>query len=234
VETGVYWNEKDMYLKLEVPTVFIKGKYRGQIMFAWEELEQNSEVVSQKWCGAYDDERQIALINDGVYGSSFHEGRIGLTLLRSAGYSAADGHFEKTLREVRHTVRMEQGERLYRFRVMAGGKDEVDGRLSREAAVFNEAPYALAYNPPEHGEICPPLFMLDSLSVMVSAFKQATDGDGYILRLYESMGVKACARIRIPSLSIDETLEFGPFEIRTFRLAKGNLSPCPLLEREEH
>jgi alpha-mannosidase len=232
VETGVYWNEKDMYLKLEIPTAMEKGAYRGQIPFAWEELSQNSEVVSQKWCGVHDGEHQLAVINDCVYGSSFHKGVIGITLLRSAGYSAADGHYEKTLREVRHTVRMEQGERLYRFRVTAGRRHEVDAGLSPKALVFNEKPYALAINPPGRGEKCLPMMIVEGSRVMVSALKQAEDGNGYILRLYESMGEAAEVRIRIPCLYIDETLAFAPFEIRTFRLVKGSISPCPLLEKE--
>ncbi len=230
VEAGVYWNEKDMYLKLEMPTAFQNGVYRGQIPFAWEELKQSEEVVSQKWCGVSDGAHQLAVINDGVYGSSYHKGTIGLTLLRSAGYSAADGHFEKTLREVRHTVRMEQGERLYRFRVTAGTMQAVDQSLSRKATVFNEAPYALSINPPGRGEKCPPLLTLDGGAVMVSAFKQAEDGDGYILRLYESMGEETEAHVHIPSHAVEETVSFQPFEIKTFRLHEGKLSSCPMLE----
>lgn len=232
VETGVYWNEKDMYLKMELPTALENGVYRGQIPFAWEELAKDSEVVSQKWCGVYNREHQLAVINDGVYGSSFRKGVIGITLLRSAGYSAADGHYEKTLREVRHTVRMEQGERLYRFRVTAGSLREVSAGLSQKALVFNEKPYALAINPPGRGEKCMPVMTLDGGAVMVSALKQAEDGNGYILRLYESMGEAAKARVSIPCLDINEELPFAPFEIRTFRLEKGNISPCPLLEKE--
>ncbi len=232
VETGVYWNEKDMYLKLMLPTTLEDGAYRGQIAFAWEDLRHDDEVVSQKWCGVYDGSHQLAVINDGVHGSCFSAGNIGITLLRSAGYSAADGHFEKTLHEVRHTVRMEQGERVFKFLVTAGEMEKVDASLSQKALAFNEAPYALAMNPAGRGEKCPPLFTLDHPTVMVSAFKQAEDGAGYILRLYESMGEKAQARIQIPRLNIDEVVSLSPFEIRTFRLMQGKISPCPLLEKD--
>lgn len=230
VETGVYWNEKDMYLKLELPTLLSSGTYRGQIPFAWENLAKGGEVVSQKWCGVYDGSHQVTVVNDGIYGSSFREGRIGLTLLRSAGYSAADGHFEKALREVRHTVRMEQGERVFRFCITAGSMEETDRQLSQKALAFNEAPYALAYNPPGRGEKCGPFFTVSHPAVMVSAFKQAEDGNGFILRLYESMGGMAEARLAVPALGIEEDFSFEPFEIRTFRVVKGHISPCPLLE----
>lgn len=233
VETGIYWNEKDMYLKLEMYTAQDECAYRGQIPFAWEELVKQEEAVSQKWCGVYDKERHFTVINDGVYGSSFRKGIIGITLLRSAGYSAADGHFEKTLREVRHTVRMEQGERLYRFCVTAGSVREAEAYLNQKALAFNEKPYALAINPPGRGEKCPPFMTVDGGTVLISALKQAEDGNGYILRLYESMGKAAEARIRFPCLDIDGTLPFAPFEIRTFRLNKGSLLPCPLLEKED-
>jgi alpha-mannosidase len=74
---------------------------------------------------------------------------------------------------------------------------------------------------------------VDGGAVMVSALKQAEDGNGYILRLYESMGEAAEAQIRIPCLGINDSIRFAPFEIRTFRLTKGNISPCPLLEKDD-
>ena len=95
-------------------------------MFGRETLRQeNREVVAQKWNAFVNEDKALTVINCGSHGSSINAGKIGLTLLRSAGYSAADGNFERTLREERHTVRMEQGERIFRFRIEAGKPGEL-------------------------------------------------------------------------------------------------------------
>lgn len=122
-------------------------------MFGRETLRQeNREVVAQKWNAFVNEDKALTVINCGTHGSSINAGKIGLTLLRSAGYSAADGNFERTLREERHTVRMEQGERIFRFRIEAGKPGELMDGLDRKAQIFNEAPYAFAFNPSGKGE----------------------------------------------------------------------------------
>ena len=71
-------------------------------MFGRERLRQeNREVVAQKWNAFVNEDKALTVINCGTHGSSINAGKIGLTLLRSAGYSAADGNFERTLREVK-------------------------------------------------------------------------------------------------------------------------------------
>ena len=108
VEIGVYWNENDTVLKLMIPSAMEQGTYYGQVMFGREALAQEGqEVVAQRWNAWTDGEKTFTAVNGGSYGSSIEDGVIGLTLLHSAGYSAADFDEKKTLHEVRHTVRME-------------------------------------------------------------------------------------------------------------------------------
>ena len=231
IDAGVYWNEKDMHLKMELHTPFTKGSYHGQIMFGEEELAQGEETISQQWCAIKDKHAELAILSTGNYGSSCADGSIGLTLLRSAGFSAADGNFEKTLHEQRHTVRMEQGERLFKYRVIAGDAKVVHAALPRKAVALNMPAASVAYNPPGRGGQCPPLFTMDGDSVSLSALKRAEDGNGYILRLFEAQGKKATAHIQLPALNVDAKIPFKPFEIKTFRLDGKNIEVCPLLEQ---
>lgn len=219
VEMGVYWNEKDRSLKLELNTEFSDGEFWGQIAFGREKLYQDGqEVVAQKWVSLGKNDCTIAVFNDGIHGFCEDRGTIGMTLLRSPGYSAADGNFEKTLREVRHTVRMEQGERLYRFRVWGGKTAEISHRLDAAAQVFNERPYALAFNPSGKGTVPPAGLRLDNEAVILSCFKKAEDDTGYVFRLYESTGSRQNVTVSFGDRST--RIEMGPFEIKTFLLSE--------------
>lgn len=230
VETGVYWNEKDMYLKLELNPAVEECEYLGQVPFAHDRLAVGREVVSQKWLACSNKEKTLAIINNGTYGSSYIDGILGLTLLRSAGYGAADGNFEKTLREVRHTVRMEQGERVYQFRVKAGDTQPLMKTIHAEAQVFNEKPYAVPFCTSGNGERQKPLLEIDNTAVIVSCFKKAEDGNGYLLRIYESTGTPQNAILKLPLLGITQNVELNGFEIATFRVLDGQVQQTDLLE----
>ena len=248
IETGVYWNEKDTYLKLKIASAMEQGDYLGQVMFGREALRQEGrEVVAQKWNCFTDGEKALAVINCGSHGSSVENGEIGLTLLRSAGYSAADGNFERTLRERRHTVRMEQGERIFRFRILAGRSGELLPELDRQAQIFNEAPYAFAFSPSgnspsrkdpswkilsQRGEKTGTFFTIDNPSVILSACKKAGRRDGFVLRVYEAAGEENRAWIDFPALDLSCEVALAPFEIQTLYLDmhKRTITQTGLLE----
>lgn len=233
IETGVYWNEKDTFLKLHIQSAYEAGDYLGQVMFGRENLRQeNQEVTAQKWNAFISGDKALAVINCGTYGSSIHGGKIGITLLRSAGYGAADGNYERTLREERHTVRMEQGERIFRFRIEAGKPGELMDCLDRKAQIFNEAPYAFAFNPSGNGDKRGELITIDNPAVILSAFKKASAKDGYIIRVYEAAGKKNYAQLKLPAWGTVYKLDCNPFEIKTVFLdAKtGRISEADLLD----
>lgn len=219
VETGVYWNEKDTFLKLHMQTAMQEGDYLGQVMFAREILQQeHAEVVAQKWNAYRSKDKVFAVINNGTHGSSSQDGNIGMTLLRSAGYGAADGNFERTLREERYTERMEQGERIFRFKVEAGEADDVLERIDRDAQIFNEEPYAFTFSPSGNGTGRGTFLTISNPAIVLSAFKKADRKEGYVLRVYEAAGRVSKAVINFPCLQMSREIELNPFEIRTYYL----------------
>ena len=215
VEIGVYWNENDTVLKLMIPSAMEQGTYYGQVMFGREALAQEGqEVVAQRWNAWTDGEKTFTAVNGGSYGSSIEDGVIGLTLLHSAGYSAADFDEKKTLHEVRHTVRMEQGERKFAFRFEAGKADLLDN-VDRTAQAYNEEPYVLALNASGAGEKKAPAILVDQANVLVSAWKKAENGEGYTLRLYESTGKDTTAVVELPFAGVACPVSLKGFEIKT-------------------
>ena len=54
--------------------------------------------------------------------------------------------------------------------------------------------------------------------LVISAVKEAEDGNGYILRLYETGGVPASGRVALPALGVDALVSLAPQEIKTLRV----------------
>lgn len=218
VETGVLFLEKEKYLKLILNTPEGEKTFKGQIMFGREELYKECETVSQKWCMVEntEDKTSVAVINNGTHGADLVGNEIGITLLRSAGYSAADFTMGKTLQEEQWAPRMEQGERFYKFYIQGGTSTEMNENIDRMAQHFNEQPYGFSYCPPGEGEPVSSLMQIDNPRVMVSAIKKSEDSEGYIIRLYEGSGEAAEAKITFPAHKLEKAISFNGFEIKTF------------------
>ncbi len=239
LELGLYHQEKHQALKLMLLPPSTENVYTGQIMFGREQLRQGEETVSQKWVMLSDKEtgNAIAVFNKGTYGASYAEGELGITLLRSAGYAAADAVMGKTLQEEQWAPRMEQGERYYHFRIAAGQEEELGQQLDRMAQAYNEEPYGFAYCPPGYGRDEAPgrdegFLRIDNPRVILSAMKRSEDRDGYIMRLYESSGTDTAATVSLLNNRIRKEIAFHAFEIKTFFLAaeEGKLTETTLIE----
>lgn len=224
MEIGVGYQEKEQYLKLICRTPHVCDSFQGQIMFGREEFIGPGEKIAQKWVMVQDKktDRALAVINDGTYGVSYENQELGLTLLRSAGYSAADFTMGKTLTEEQWIPRMEQGERFYHFRILGDRIKEIENNVDREAQAFNEQPYGFSYCPPGEGKPDGPFISVDNPRVIVSAFKKAVNFDGFILRLYESTGKAAEAEVSILDGKIRGNIKLNPFEIKTYKIEAGS------------
>jgi len=217
----VYWNEKSKLLKLSVPLTFEAERYVGQDMFGVAELPRaGEETVSQKWVGLVSEREHAALtcINDGTYSSDYRNGELRLSLLRSPAYTAFAMDGNDILAKDRFIARIDQGERLFRFRINAGTPEERLARVDREAAVANERPYALSFFPAGSGARPLPSIVLDDPSIQLSAFKKAEASEDFIIRLFNPTDGRMETTVRLPPLGIVARIAFLPYEIKTFRV----------------
>jgi alpha-mannosidase len=236
IHVRVHWNEKEKLLKLAVPTVFKDGEYWGQVAYGRDRLPGNErEVVAQKWVAAVSPSSNIALtcINDGVYGSDFPGGEMRITLLRSPAYSAHPIGDRKTVPQDRYTPRIDQGERQFTFWINAGPVGERMTKVDREALVHNEKPMALSFYPAAIGQKPVSGITLSDDRVLLTAFKEAENGDGFILRLFEPTGTVRTTSLIIPALGMEQPIDMNPFEIKSFLLRPQAklLQEVDLLER---
>jgi alpha-mannosidase len=232
VRVRVHWNEKDKCLKLSIP---VKGdRYLGQVAYGVGDLPANGdEAVAQKWVAVVDGSTALSCINDGVYGSDFSDDGLRLTLLRSPAYSGHPIGERKVVPQDRYLPRVDQGERLYRFWINGGEKDDRLEKIDREALVHNEKPMALSFFPPGFGEKPKPFITLSDDVVQISAVKQAQDDKGLIVRLFEPTGSARETVLSLPFAGLSVELSLGAFEIRTLRIdvSNGKFEDTDLLER---
>jgi alpha-mannosidase len=220
-ETTVDWHEKHKMLRTEFRPVHYGDSVKCEIQFGHIErttLERDDveraqfEVVAHKWIATEDSTGGFALLNDSKYGHRAKSGLISLNLLRSPTFP------DKTADRGAHTV-------SYAFRPF--GSDQL-------ADVIHDG-YRLNYPLGiGSGVVLPSAASVDNPAVLIETIKRAEDGQGIIVRLYESLGSPATAALRttfahnkvsetnlmeIPAGPADlDHLEFTPFEIKTLLL----------------
>jgi alpha-mannosidase len=221
IEVRVHWNEKNRLLKLALPTRHPAARFKGQVAYGTDDLPDNGdEVVAQKWVGVFSAEHGAActVINDGTYGCDYTQGQLHLTLLRSPAYSGHPIYERPIVPQDRYTPRIDQGERLYHFWLNGGAPEERLAAVSREALLHNEKPEALSFFPSGEGRPPQPLVVLSDDAVLLTAAKQAEDGRGLILRLFEPTGQARTTLVSLPWLGMEQTVALAPFEIRTYKV----------------
>ena len=68
--------------------------------------------------------------------------------------------------------------------------------------------------------------------MIISALKAAEDGNGFIVRAYETEGRAVSTRIVCDPAGLDAALDFAPYEIKTLRVTGGNASETLITELE--
>jgi alpha-mannosidase len=187
------------------------------------------EVSAHRWVDYTNEDGAagVSLLNDSKYGFDVKKNVLRMTLLRSpiTPDPEADIGF--------HTM-------SYALYPHAGDWRAAD--TPRRGAEFNAPPYIVM--PGAHDGELPAsfsFFSADADNVMLTSVKRGEDGNGIILRLVETEGRKATARITIPwpvasasdvnliadpipspsAINIEGaalSLELGPFEIRSIKL----------------
>ncbi len=235
VSIRVYWFEKNKMLKLSVPTVLQESKYYGQVAYGCQYLPDNgNEAVAQKWVSviAQTQQRALVAINDGTYSSSFENGQLYLTLLRSPAYSCGPADSAEMVTQNRFAPRIDQGERMFNFWFDGCRADQI-AAYDRKALAKNEKPMALSYFPSGKGQLPLAFALLNDDVIQLQSAKKAEKSDDIILRCYNPSEHEASTIIEIPLFNIQENLTFGPFEVKTLKVTQaGALTETDLLENE--
>jgi len=190
---------------------------------SWEKAR--FEVPGLRWADLSEKGYGASLITDSKYGYDVQGNRMRVTLLRSPAWPDPSA---------------DRGSHKFRYALLPHPGDWRSGGTVKAAAEFC-SPLLVQRSVPHKGDL--PFSGRSFISsapanVVVSAFKVAEDGQGFILRCYEAHGIKTQAEITLPPGAgrAEETdlLEGGgqavqiseqkmrftidPFEIKTFRI----------------
>lgn len=192
-DTFVEWREHNTLVKAAFPLDLHAAAVDAEIQFghvrrathrntSWDKAR--FECVMQRWVDVTEPDFGVAFLNDSKYGYDARGADVRLTLLRSPTYPWPEA---------------DQGEHRFRYALMVhdGDKDVVH----RAAEDFNLPLRLIAGSPHSHAPApkTAPLLHVLTEGIAVEAVKEAEDGDGIVVRLWETTGRHRSAEIALAS-----------------------------------
>ncbi len=170
-------------------------------------LEQDGrEVAYQKWCRLAEADRQLSIINNGIYGGSFTDSTMNITLLRTPMYSAHPVEERQITPHNRYLKHLDMGERIFNIRITP----EAD--IEPLANTYNEKPVVISFFPCGQGEKTGSMYEIDNKNIVLSSIKPYKDG--YSLHLFNSSEANEAATVDITGLGVKCNINFKPFELK--------------------
>jgi alpha-mannosidase len=218
VHVALDWREQLKLLKLRYGTTVDAERATFEVPYgAVERPAGGDEEPAQAWVDVSGDGRGLSVCNDAKYGHDVRGGSIGVTAVRSPVWA---WHEPRVLEEGGTFEYMDQGRQDFRLRLVPHAGDWRAAGTVRLAAELNQPAYALAetYHPgdlPQRASFG----SVDADDVAVSVVKGGEDADGsLVVRAYETAGRGAHARLELLGRSWEA--DFGPWEIKTFRVPR--------------
>ena len=184
----------------------------------------------QTWLDLSDSAGGLAIANQTAGGAHILDGVVGLTLLRSPIYAHHAPHVpENSLHICDHT---DQGVHDFEFLMIPHSSSWQSACIPQQALLLNRPPVKVMETfhsgpLPQHLSA----IHIDAPQILLSCWKPAYDGNGTVLRLWESSGAAADATITLPLLGLRFPASFTPYEVKTFRIDRANqVTPCTLTE----
>ena len=217
------WREKAKLLKLRFPTRVADPTATYEIPYGSIERPANGEEEpGQRWvdvCGTIageDGPFGLAVLNDAKYSFDVMAGEIGVTAVRSPIYA----HHEPTIPKegVRYQFQ-DLGTQRFTLALVPHRGDWSGAGLTRRAMELNQRATVLLES--YHDGSLPAIGSYASIEpdhLVLGAVKLAEDGDDLVVRVVETAGRAATARLQLPAVERDLSFEIRPFEIRTLRV----------------
>jgi len=228
VEMNVSWDRPLHQLRLEIPCDIARTEAEGPYCTLMRGGEITKGMFMHRWLDIQGNGGEgLSVFNDGVYGFYVQSDRADIVLLRSAIYAQGSSPGWYSEDDVHHYVDL--GEHRYGFSLSPHGvptpSSEKIFKAQRGLDYVLASPKKKGKH--EKGQI---LFECKASNIALGAIKKAENGDGLILRLYETDGREVNTRVRLGEQWTN--VSCGPFEIMTFRFQDGCFSRTNLLEMD--
>lgn len=231
VECRLNMQEHLKLIKLSFPVLTDTTEALYAIPYGYEPHPLSAEEFpAHKWVMAASKTGQgISLCNDSKYSFSTlpypNGAELRMTIARGCIFADHYGVRDSLVEY------QDQGEQSFRYSLSA----ETDiASVVRRANLLNMEPELLLET--HHEGSLPAVYTgiaTDKENIVISAIKNAEDGNGYILRLYETAGKPTNTVITFPLCSTSFQVNFAPQEIKTLRLIPENRTITEVLITEE-
>lgn len=221
VKVKLDWREKHKMLKLSFPLRVDGPQATYEIPYGYIERPVNGEEEpGQQWVdvsGAVPEDGRtygLALLNDSKYSFDVKNNDLRMTLVRSPIFVDHFGQRDDLCEY------MEQGIHEFAYSLVPHEGPWQDAGVVRKSYEFN-VPLEHVIETYHEGSL-PQSYsgiLISSEQIVATAFKKAEEGDGYILRCYETMGATTAVTIEIPMLGKKWSTYFNKCEIKTFKIS---------------
>ena len=234
IQVQVDWRERDRFLKWQLTPSDARWTAQLQEVFGSEAMRRDgTENVMQQWLLVNNNANTgFVLTNDRVYGCHSQDNQLYISLLRSGAYAAHPVNDREIVPNDRHVNRFDQGTHHFNFRLHLGPIDDLHQQADRLAAVLNQPPMILNYYPEQAGERPVDGITLSDAACQIASWKQADDGHGWILRLFNPTNETITTTADLPFWNTNHSFTLGPYAVETFRLVE-NAEPMPVTMLEQ-
>jgi alpha-mannosidase len=226
----VNWQESYQMLKIGFDTHIANGDATYETPYAHQVREANGEEQpGQQWfdlSGTIGDAPYgLSVLNDGQYSFDVRKNTMRMTALRSPAYAHHDP--ARYSSDSRIAI-MDQGWHVLEIGLLPHASDWRKAGTPRAAWEHN-APVFPHVESAHQGKRAQAGSMLecDAPNVILSVLKEQEDGEGLLLRGYETDGVATNARINLPLMSQAFDVSFSPYEVKTVLIDPGSWSTVP-------
>lgn len=189
-ETWVDWKQSQHLLKAEFPVDIHSDEATFDIQFgnltrkvhsntSWDKAR--FEVCGQKWMDFSEGHYGVSLLNDCKYGHSVRDGVIGLTLIKSG---------------IEPNPVADQEEHVFTYALYPHAGTWRDAGTVREGYFLNQPLRSVEGGVPGTSFS---FAWVEQPNVVLETVKQAEDGQGTVLRLYESENARTKTTLHVPA-----------------------------------
>lgn len=212
IHTTLNFNEANKMVKYAFNTS-LNGTPFGETAFGCDKLfSDETESVFHKWCGLCGEKGNLYIVNNGLYGGSFTNSSIKLSLLRTPVYSAHPIEERQIAPHNRFIDHIDMGQREFSFRITA------EKNIERAAQIYNETPYLLSFFPSGEGEKPQSFIKIDNPDIILSSVKEKDNE--YVLTLHNFSNNENDADIFFAPKGETYSLHFRKYELKTLKFAK--------------